>query len=239
LKLSDITLEILKSYSRISDYITINRENTRILSITNTQKTFYSYYLMPECECPVKEIILYKLEDSLKMIKELDKETLEFVFEEYYLLLKDKKTIFKYKYAEKDILLNINNKTDSILAKRFTTSEEPKLSFFLKKDEISKFIRIINHMKLESVKFKAEKDLIYVTADDTNIKEYASIIAKNSKVLDSKYESKFKVSSFENILQIFDYQINIYSNLMYMKAYMNIENQIKEIPLEYILPMEL
>jgi hypothetical protein len=170
----------------------------------------------------------------------MDKDKIDFEFNDKNFILNDKKKIFEFMYGSEHLL---DQNSAKYLTKRFdTTGKEPDVSFKLDKKELISFINIITTMNLDCVGFECkDKNIIVSAKDDANTKKFAEKIASNTmKKKDYMDKIYFYIKSFSNINTTFSYKIDIYKEVaMYLSALVQVNNEgvitEEELPLNYVI----
>lgn len=210
MKLSSVTLKILQYYSRLSEFIHFNVENKGFISTANIEKSLFCYYVLGEKEKKINEFVLYHYNEVLEMMKSLN-ENVEFEFLKNELIIKDDKTTFRYRYANKE-LINVSKQ----LKKLPVIDTDSDISFKVKGKELYKINKILKSMKMENYSLIFEGSKIYISGvDRSHFKNFKTELEIEDLRIENKNDFKidFIFSSLRDLNFGMDYRVVVYEKL--------------------------
>lgn len=238
MKLSILTQKILQYYSRLSEFIYFNVENKGFISLANKSKDLLCFYVLNERERGINEFVLYHYDEALEMMKTLNREELEFDFEIDKVVIKDNKTTFTFRYANKDLI-----KWDKTLMK-LPKLKSSTIEFFIESKYLFEINKICKSMKMDSVDFVFEDGKVYISSvNSSRIKEFKKELTIEKLLVNDKgdFTIKMFIDGIRDLNYQFNYNVKVDKslNLLFLNAIINIEKEGKvcnrEIPFQCIL----
>jgi hypothetical protein len=213
-------------------------ENKGFISLSNKSKDLLCFYILNEREKAINEFVLYHYDEALEMMKTLNREELEFDFETDKVVIRDSKTNFKFRYANKDLI-----KWDKTLLK-LPKLKSSTIEFFIESKYLFEINKICKSMKMDNIDFVFKNGKVYIKSINlSKIKEFEKELIVDKLVVNN--EGDFSIKMFIDGIRDLNYQFNYnvkvdkILNLLFLSAIINIEKDgkmyNKEIPFQCVL----